>query len=252
MIPPEDWDRYRSLFGRPELLARIKSIERYVARLLPFIPRGLPVFQAHGIEHSLSIIRNINQIIHTPGFDEQPHEVFLLYAAAWMHDLGYLHPETLVARKTHSAISARMIRQDPTIQELVNEEEQDPLEDIIQNHDTHADLTLVLENSSRFRTPLLAAMFRLADAVDIGADRCPPEVYSLIQDGLDVRSRMHWLAHQNIQKCTIEKAVVRIKTIDPGDRYFRERIIPHLEEDIRSTEVIFRRYGLNPFILVCE
>jgi hypothetical protein len=251
VIPPEDWDRYRALFGRPELLARIKAVERYVTRLLPFIPRGLPVYQSHGVDHSLAVIRNINQVITIPGFKEEPGEVLLLYLAAWLHDLGYLHPDSLLTRSAHSALTIGMIRRDQTILGLIDEDEQEPLETIIRNHDTRADLTLIPEET-RFRTPLLAALFRLADAVDIGKDRCPVEVFTLIEDVLDDRSRNHWLAHQNILTCVIDREVVRITVQDPEDRHFLERIVPHLEDDCRSSGIILSRYGLKPLFPVYE
>ena len=248
VIPPEDWDRYRALYGRPDLLARIKSVERYATRLLPFIPRGLPVYQSHGIGHSLAIIRHINQLLTIPGFQQDPGETFLLYLAAWVHDLGYLHPGSLDTRSAHPGLSVTMIRRDATIRELVWDEEQLPLEDIIRNHDTHTDFTMIRQSSQSYRTMLLAALFRLADALDLGKDRCPPEVFILIEDGLDDHSRNHWLAHQNIKECIIDNTIIRVMVHDLENRHFRERIVPHLEEDCRSSGIIFERYGLTPLV----
>lgn len=250
MIPPDEWDRYRALFGRPELLARIKTAERYAARLLPFIPRGLPVYQSHGVGHSLAIIRNINQCIRAPALRLSPLEVFLLYLAAWFHDLGYLHPLSIHDRSMHPVISGEMIRRDTFIRGLIQDEYLPVLESIIRYHDSYTDLMAIQETFPPLRTPLLAALLRIADAVDIGTDRCPPEVFALIKDGLDEHSQKHWQAHQNIQECVIAYPVIRIQVHDPENQIFLTRIIPHLENDCQSTGVIFEQYGMAPMVLV--
>lgn len=250
MIPSGEWDRYRALFGSPELLARIKTAERYAARLLPFIPRGLPVFQSHGTDHSLAIIRYINQVIRSPVFHLNSRDIYLLYLAAWFHDLGYLHPLSIHDRSMHPALSVQMIQRDTVIRGLVQDEEQPALESIIRYHDSHSDLTMIHDTCPTLRTSLLAALFRIADAVDLGTDRCPPEVYALIEDGLDEHSQKHWQAHQNIKECVIAYPVIRILVHDPDNPFFRKRIIPHLECDCQSTGVIFSRYGIPPLGLV--
>jgi hypothetical protein len=252
MIPPDEWDRYRALFGCPDLLARLKTAEQYANRLLPFIPRGLPVYQSHGINHSLALIRNINQIFRSPVLQVHPQEIFLLYLAAWFHDLGYLHPLSIHNRRTHPVISVEMIRKDTIIRGLVRDEEMPILESIIRYHESHTDLMMIQETMPSLRTPLLAALFRIVDAVDIGTDRCPPEVYSLIEDGLDEHSQKHWQAHQNIQECVIVYPVIRIQVHDPEDQIFLTRIIPHLENDCQSTGVIFEQYGMAPMVLAYQ
>ncbi|PKL59659.1 MAG: hypothetical protein CVV33_06690 [Methanomicrobiales archaeon HGW-Methanomicrobiales-4] len=62
MIPQYEWDGYHELFRDPELLARVKKAEHYAARMLPYIPRGLPVYQSHGVGHSLVIIRRLSPL----------------------------------------------------------------------------------------------------------------------------------------------------------------------------------------------
>lgn len=254
MMPVCEEYRYKILSCHCDLLARIEAAERYAVTLLPFIPRGLPVFQSHGISHSLAIIRYINQIIRTAGLKFRPQEIFLLYLAAWFHDIGYLHPCSLHNRKIHSNLSCEMIRKDPVIAGLVHEQEVLVLDTIIRYHNSHADLTTVQEYFP-FRAPLLAALFRLADLADIGADRCPPEVFDLIQDGLSVNEVQHWQAYSNIIGCIIIYPFIMVLVRNPDNPHFNKRIIPHVKENVLSLWPILKQYGLAfpvPVYFTCD
>jgi hypothetical protein len=244
--------RYQTLTGYPALRDRIEQVQQYTSRLLPFIPRGLAVYQSHGILHSLNIIGSINRLITAPGMQITHTEAFLLYLAAWLHDLGYLHPLSVYDRGMHAELSIEMISRDNTILNLVEKQELPILETIIRYHDTRTNLDIIREEIPSIRTPLLAAIFRIADAVDIGTDRCPPEVFMLIGDGLNEHSRRHWQAHHNIINVTITYPVITIEVRDPENPFFRRRIIAHLEEDCMSAGRVLKRYGLAPVILQCR
>ena len=243
---------YQALSHDPVRLSQVERAERYAIRLLPFIPRGLPVFQSHGIGHSRAIIRHLNCIFTIPGLSPSTEETALLYMAAWFHDLGYLHPESVYNRGTHADLSGDMIRRDPVIRDLVVQSERQALDTVVRCHDSRADLTRISNYGSDHRVSLMAALFRLADAADIGTDRCPPEVFALIEDGLDEHSRRHWLAHQNVLGCRVAYPFIRILVHDLQNPFFSRRILPHLEEDCRSTGMILQRYGFSQFSIVCR
>lgn len=251
-MDPDENNRYQPLYGHPLHLLKIESAERYATRLLPFIPRGLPVFQSHGITHSRAIIRYINQFLTIPGLSPTPDEITLLYLAAWFHDIGYLHPVSIHDRGKHADLSCEMIHHDPFITDLVSPDEETALDTIVRYHDSRSDLTRIAGSGSGNRIALMAALFRLADAVDLGADRCPPEVFALIEDGLDEHSRRHWLAHQNILGCRIAYPSIRIMIHDPHNPFFTRRIIPHLEDDCIQTGIILQQYGYSAFTIDCR
>ncbi len=244
--------RYQALASYPQLRFRIEQVEQYASRLLPFIPRGLPVFQSHGVVHSLALVSNINKLIAGPGLQVSPDERFLLYLAAWLHDLGYLHPLSIYDRGMHVSLSVEMLDRDQTVINLLNASELSLLGTIIRYHDTHTDLTAIREETTSVRTPLLAALFRVADAVDLGTDRCPEEVFLLIEDGLNEHSRRHWQAHQNITGVRISYPVITIQVHDPENPFFRRRVMAHLEEDTMTANVILKRYNLAPVVLECK
>lgn len=248
----DEQKRYPALSGYPDFHARVEAAERYAVKILPFIPRGLPVYQSHGTGHSLAIIGNLNRLIGSPELPVHHAEAFILYLAAWFHDIGYLNPLSIHNRSMHPALSVEMIRRDPIIQGLVRKEELSTLEIIVRYHDSHVDLTRIQEIKPGIRTPLLAALFRFVDALDIGTDRCPPEVFILIEEGLDEHSKRHWQAHQNILRVTTTYPVIRILVHDPDNPFFRRRIVPHLEEDRLSVNQILEQYGFVPFTVIYQ
>lgn len=240
---------YHLLASHPDYFPRICSAEEYASHLLPFIPRGLPVFQSHGVGHSQAIITYINQLLISFPLPLNQQEIFLLYLAAWFHDIGFLHPLSIHNRGRHPEISEDMIMRDRFLSELLSPEERENLAVIVRFHDTHSDL-LKIRTSSTLKIPLLAGLFRLADAIDIGKDRCPPEVFCLIEDGLDEHSRRHWKAHQNVKGCVIAYPEIVITIYDPENPFFRRRIVPHLDDDCKSSGIICRKYGISPFQIV--
>lgn len=234
------------------MLDRIEQIEEYASRLLPFIPRGLPVYQSHGVHHSLSIIQTINRLATIPELQINSEEVFLLYLAAWLHDLGYLHPLSIYDRGMHTELSLDMINRDPTIQRHIQPSELSLLEIIIRYHDTHTDLTVIKEVSSNVRISLISALFRIADAIDIGTDRCPQEVFELISDGLNEHSRRHWQAHQNVTGIRISYPVIIIIVRDSDNPFFKRRVIAHLQEDCMTANQILKKFNLSPVTIECR
>ena len=243
--------RYQALSDHPDYLKRVVIAEEYASRMLPFISRGLPVFQSHGISHSLSVIDFIHQASISFPVILHPEELFLLYLASWFHDLGYLHPLSIHDRRRHGELSIEMITADSMISGLLSAEEMDHLATIIRYHDSHTDLSKIRSGSS-LRLPFITALFRLTDALDIGKDRCPPEVFILIEDGLDEHSRRHWKAHQNIIKCIIHHPFVKIIVNNVDNPFFMRRIIPHLEDDCTSANLIFEQHGVDPVQLICQ
>lgn len=242
--------KYQPLIIHPHYYERICEAERYASSLLPFIPRGLPVYQSHGICHSEALIRYIHQVLKTLPISLSHEELFLLFLAAWFHDIGYLHPLSIHDRSRHAEFSSAIIRTDPFLSDLLTESELNHLAFLVEGHDSRADLARRI--TSPLRMHLITALFRLIDALDLGTDRCPPEVFSLIQDGLDEHSRRHWKAHQNVQSCFFRYPAMTIVVYDPENPFFRLRIVPHLEDDCRSCSPVFRKSGLEPCYLAIE
>ncbi len=243
-------DQIYSLLSDDILLSGIIAAGEYASGMLNFIPRGLPVYQSHGKIHSQNIIRNINELVRIPGFVINEKEAYILYLAAWLHDIGYLHPKTITCRSIHPKMSCQMIRSDNTISGFIHPDEMNCLMDIILFHDTTSDLKRIIDENPEIRTSLLAAIFRIADSIDVGVDRCPSEVFVLIEDSLDNQSKVHWYAHHNISGVAIKHPDVMIAVKDPNDFLFNDRIMRHVEKDFEGAAEIFERYGFEAYKLI--
>ncbi|MFH1774838.1 MAG: HD domain-containing protein [Methanobacteriota archaeon] len=187
--------------------ANLYSIQSSVIEILHYIPRELRDYTSHGYAHSKRIIKYLDEIIkicNDSGVNITDLEAFLLYASAWLHDIG-----CLIKRENHAKISAKMV------EELQGEyiegiSDKVPfLQWIITGHSKEQNIEEMHEiqylHGGKIRLRFLAAIFRLADACDIDRSRAPKVVYKFIKDELDEKSKEFWEGHQNIDSVSFDK-----------------------------------------------
>ena len=64
------------------------SVSKYAEGFLRFAPRTIRNYPSHGIDHSVNIIKMINDFTEKWELKLSKNERFILYAAAWLHDIG--------------------------------------------------------------------------------------------------------------------------------------------------------------------
>jgi len=193
---------------------RLMSVSNSASLAIAFIPRTLRDFTDHGQRHSQNIVDHVglfSKILgQYCGVKLNSRELFLLFASAFLHDIG-----NIKGRANHAKRSAKIVKAYAgTHIRGLEENEVNLVCDIIKVHsrgnvssDPLYDLDkLLIIDDDKIRLRLLAALFRLADATDITSRRAPPIIYELF--GLDKVTRRspkrrriaknHWLAHQNI------------------------------------------------------
>ncbi|MDD1724397.1 MAG: HD domain-containing protein [Methanospirillum sp.] len=238
---------YANLDSKHLLLSNVRIAERYARMVLPFIPRGLPVYQSHGVSHSVGIINSVHDFIKNWKLSLTSTEFCILYCASWLHDVGYIHPATITDRDKHPHISCTILTRDPAFSRMRT----DPaffqaLIQVIRYHTSHSDLKSIPLNTTAGRNRLVAAIFLLADSLDLGKDRCPEEVFRLIQDDLDLKSNLHWKAHHNVLGCNFAYPAIELLVEAEDDINFQKRILPHLQDDFDLVHEVFIRYGITP------
>ncbi|MDI6885230.1 MAG: HD domain-containing protein [archaeon] len=184
------------------LKERAKKIREHCVRVLPRIhSQGLfRYYNDHGPAHSEAILRLLNNLLDNILLKKDngrltEYDYFLLYTAAWCHDLGMLMKEgedfdnskvCERVRETHPERTAEYLRKNWREMGIQSEIEAFFLEQICEAHGGNSkkikelpeEQPIVLDGERQnIHLCLLGALIRLADALDAREDRLPPEPY---------------------------------------------------------------------------
>ncbi|MCW7080624.1 MAG: HD domain-containing protein [Candidatus Methanospirare jalkutatii] len=168
---------------------RLDGIKEHCRRESFIHSQGLfRYYTDHGPGHSEAVIENLNKL--TKGVNLSEYEDFLLKCSAWLHDSGMLgregeniyNPEVCNRiRKEHHKRSAEYISKHWREIGLSDETEATIIQWICRAHSSKVNINEVPEEThiagENVRTRFLAALLRLADALDCREDRLPPEDY---------------------------------------------------------------------------
>lgn len=255
--------------------ARIESLR---AAVTPILANNLlPYFTAHDVAHCDRVVELIDELIYdlqTSDKHLSQSELFVLYAAAYCHDVG-MHYENAgdaaalrhaignrpwlqhtsderreLLRRHHPAISAELVMRSvrnatpPLGLQLNDDDHPTAVACLCEAHgiDTDSERYSVLTAlAPGIRTPLLAGILRCADILEESrrrANRVKAE--SLL---LPVVSQVHWWRHYYTVDVTFDRA---IRAVDVWFEYPQgrsselSRIIPELQ--IPEVQAEFRRH----------
>ncbi len=213
----------------------------YSESFLRFIPRQIKNFPSHGVDHTLNIIELINKFLERWEIKLSRNERFLLYLAAWLHDIGCIR-----SRKRHNRESVKLLEENGTLCTILNGMDNEAilnLRDIILSHTRSYKIENIPKKRGKIRTQLLCSIFRLMDACEVTRYKCPIEVYSVIKGSFKKRGGVpdniaiqFWEGHMNISEIEFVKPSVFIYM---KNQRKSENIILNLKEEIESIKKIF-------------
>lgn len=244
-----------------DLQSKLDSI-RSTASEIWETPR-LQHFTKHGIEHSENIITILDSILgdmSTMKSKLSEHEVFILLAAAYLHDIGmqsayhaglpdkpdYDLEDKKTIRDKHHETSAKMIREsvDPGAERKVD----CGLQNCTQPNYVHFIALLskshrmnkpeisspklkncVLKTPTEIRVRLLVSLLRLADALD--RDYMRVDLNELNLWNIPTDSKKYWWVHHYTQGISIKNGKIKI--------FFRV-LIQYKDHLLAIDEIIFR------------
>lgn len=215
-----------------------------------------PTYTDHTVLHSLEVIAFCNELIGENIRKLNPDEIFVLLMAAYLHDSGMgismknyeefsaelpmvqafrrEHPEEPVpevVRRFHHEFSGAFIRKYRVLFEFPSEEHLFAVIQVSRGHrktdlydEAEYPAEYKLPNGSVIHLPYLAALIRLADEIDIAADRNIQFLYDVSAINNEV-SRMEFEKHLAIKSLTFEKDHLLLSA-DMSDK----RLRPSLEE----------------------
>jgi hypothetical protein len=225
----------------PDLQSKLDSIKRAASKIWK-APKLLRHFTNHGIKHSENIIRILNLILEdmsTMKNELSEHEIFILLAASYLHDIGmqsayhaglpykadYSLEDKKIIRDKHHETSAKMIREsvDPRAERRVN----CGLQDCV--NPNYVNFIAILSESHRMNKPeiysdklnddylmtgekirirLLVSLLRLADELDRDYRRVNLDELKLWD--IPTESKMYWWIHHYTKAISIENGRIKI------------------------------------------
>jgi len=217
-------------------LAKLMEMEAFWRQILRFLPRGVPDFPSHGVDHSEKIVILINDFIEEWKPELSVKEIYLLYLAAWAHDIGCLN-----GREKHHIKSVELLKKTPVFESLLGDEIFTDLKWIVVSHSSKYLMVKVPKTCFGVRLKLVASIFRILDGCEMGSSKCPPIVYNLIDD-LHPESKKHWEAHLSIIGIKLSYPKIEIYTKNIGKC---EILTSHLDEEIYSVKHILDEYDIK-------
>ena len=217
---------------------------------LRFIPRKIKNFPSHGLDHSLNIIKYTNNFIKAWGISLTRDERFLLYLAAWLHDIG-----CITVRKNHGVKSAQLFMKSETLCNYLNSLDHNHLvnlQDIVKSHSSSVKISNVCLKRGKVHTQFISSIFRLMDACEITNFKCPNAVFIEIKNtfkkrqggitGPDNEALEFWDGHMNIVDVVFVKPQIEVHV---NDRKKCKTIITRLRKEILSVKVTFENSNIE-------
>ncbi len=206
--------------------AKLKQIEIVSKRFLKFVPRDIPNYPSHGVDHSQNIIKLLNEFIEAWSINLTKKETYLLYLGAWVHDIGII-----TGREGHNESSAEILDKTPFFGSILGKDIVALLKWIVMAHSSSYPMKKVPKNFLGVNLQLICSVFRIMDACEIAYSKCPSEVYELIKNDLDTKNDKYWKAHMSILGTWFEVPKIKILV---DNLEFSNILIEHLKEEIDS------------------
>ena len=266
----------------PEILENIRNetskksaenVQRYCQKLLDAFQGSDDIyfrfFTNHASLHSQTILKRLKELL----FDvklKNDYEYYLLYAAAYAHDIGMLPQKTNgefedytkqevveKARKEHSVRSAEHIKRNWREMGILEKTHSVHLAEICKAHSSKVDITKIPERAEcvidgekvEIRWRFLAALIRLADALDADYNRIPPE-FIIKNAKLSEKTVEEYLKHESVQKVTVthKDRKIYVDLLLPDEEVMhgiKEGLKRHLVAEFESVRAIINGYGIG-------
>jgi hypothetical protein len=240
-MPPSIFPKYKYTGINHPQQTILVFVSKYAEGFLRFAPRKIRNFPSHGIDHTVNIIRMINAFTANWGIRLSRNERFILYSAAWLHDIGCVKD-----RSPHNKISVDILLRDQDICDYFNGLDTDLLiilQYVIESHSSSYKITTVPKKIGAVRVRLICAIFRFLDGCEITNFKCPAPVFAEIKDDLinddgsvDEDALEFWMGHMNIKYIGFSKPDINITV---NDSRKSRNIISRLKKEIKSVQKIF-------------
>jgi hypothetical protein len=271
--PPTDSAEILENLHNENLKKSAENVQRYCQWLLDAFFASDDIyfrfFTNHASLHSQAILKRLKELL----FDlklKNDYEYYLLYTAAYAHDIGMLPQKTNgeyedytkqevveKARKEHSMRSAEHIEKNWKEMGILEKTHSVHLAEICKAHSSKEDINKIPERAEcvidgekvEIRWRFLAALIRLADALDADYNRIPPE-FIIKNAKLSEKTVEEYLKHESVQKVTVshKDKKIYVDLLLPDEEVMhgiKKELKRHLVEEFESVRVIINANGVK-------
>ena len=219
----------------------MEQISVYVQQLLNYLPRAIPDYTDHGVQHSSNLTRLFCNFVQNleknfKGAELTEEERWLVCLAIWLHDIGCLLT-TEEEKAKHNKYSVEMLQRPEfhILADMLGDDMLKCVKFVVISHSSSYDLKNIPSEPihSKIRLRLICAIFRLMDGCDITSARTKKVLYELLKAYklLDDESMKFWEAHRSISSVVFERKEI---VIDCDDVDKAELLVKHLENDLEK------------------
>lgn len=269
-----DYNLEKRLYAlSPDLSARYTQCVVVFEETLKKFLAVFPTYTDHSLLHSLNVLNYSNIMLGDEADGLNAQEIYCYMMAVALHDSGMLIPEKFfhdyihlagletfveehpdmrhseVTRRFHNDLSVVFIKKYYQVFDVPDESYADAIALIARGHRKVdlRDRTLYPENftladGSQIRLPVLAALLRVTDEMDLASDRNPELIYDMnFLDEIPKDSNFEFRKHNAVRSVCVEDGVIRItaSTDEMDLREGLERMAAELREKLEyCTEII--------------
>ena len=251
----------------PELHRRFQDTVFAMQNILFRFRQLFPEFTDHSALHSMTVIDFCNRLIGPEQIEKlNADTIYVLLVGCYLHDVGMgiseeqfrefgkeidfgdyyeKHPGAdmgRIIRAFHHEFSAAFIRKFAEFLEIPTPKHECAVIQVCRGHRvvdlfdrTEFPLHFTVPNGNEINLPYLAALIRLADEIDVAADRNPLMLYDM-ESFADEHEIAYHKRHQSVQELVIteDALTLLVRYVDPDTDQMVRTMVQKMEQTLQN------------------
>lgn len=233
----------------------VEMVASFVQQLLNFLPRAIPDYTDHGVQHSNNLMNSFSNFLtnlkNSTAAQLTEKEKWLICLTIWLHDIGVLITQQ-PKKKEHNDNSVKLLERSEFafLRGMLGDDIVQCLKFVIKYHSSHENMDDIPKDvvCADIRLRLCCAIFRLLDGCDITSKRTHPILYKLLKAYhlIDPDNAKYWEAHLGISSAVFQKNKI---VIDCNRRTNHALLTNHLSGDLKNINTILKEEAFPEFDL---
>lgn len=261
----------------PDLSNRYRSTAAVAEEMLKKLSLVFPHFTDHSFLHSLNVVNYSNQVLQENYTCFNEAEIYIYLMAVALHDVGMAvgedkfeeyvrlagredfvkeHPEmdiNSVSRALHNDFSAVFVNKYGMVFDIPNEKYTYAIAEVARGHrksdlfdEKQYPVDFEVEDGLKVNLPVLAALLRLTDEMDVANDRNPECLYdSADQSSFTHAEVLHFMKHCSIKELQYTDTEIKVMAT-AGEEDLNQMLVSVVEEldaKLKYCKSVFDKYA---------